>query len=286
MQEKLPMYEELIKPLTPLSSSWFKWGSAKVFLNTLGRLSCGVRIGFYNGFDSGQMLDYVYKNKPQGTSFIGKLIDKTYLNSPGWTGIRQRKVHLKKILQEIIDEHQEIGEQTVIMDLASGPGQYLIEVVQENPEAHLQVICRDLNEAGLEEGRKKARELNLTKIRYEKADAFSRKDLQSASPQPNVIVVSGLYELFTDNGTIQQSMRNISKVLNKDDYFVFTNQPCHPQLEMIARVLPNRLGEPWVMKLRSDETVKQWAFEASFQFVRQLIDQWGIFSVICMKKYG
>ena len=284
MNKKIPTYEELVSPLTPWSISWLKWGLARSFLNTLGRLSEGIRIGFKSGFDSGQMLDYVYKNQPQGNFLIGKLIDGFYLNSPGWTGIRQRKVHLKAILKDIITERKRNGQKTVIMDLASGPGQYLIEIIQENQDADLEVICRDLSDGGLTEGRKKVQGLNLKRIKYEKADAFSLQELQNATPRPNVIVVSGLYELFTDNNVIRQSMQNISSLLQKGDHFIFTNQPYHPQLEMIARVLPNRLGEPWVMRVRSDEQVKQWSQEASFEFKKTLIDQWGIFSVTCTRR--
>ena len=32
---------------------------------------------------------------------------------------------------------------------------------------------------------------------------------------------------------------------------MYTNQPWHPQIEMIARVLPNRDGQPWVMRRRT-----------------------------------
>ena len=37
----------------------------------------GVRLGFDTGFDSGSTLDYVYRNQPQGSSALGRLIDKT-----------------------------------------------------------------------------------------------------------------------------------------------------------------------------------------------------------------
>src|SRR6185503_5383524 len=227
MNTKVPSYEELVKPMVPFSNPWIKWTIAKGFLNSIGRLSQGVRIGFKSGFDSGQMLDYVYRNQPEGDLLIGKAIDNFYLNSPGWTGIRQRKVHMKEMLKEIITAHTNQKKPTVIMDLASGPGQYLIETLQGNPAADVEVICRDLSEGGLEDGRKKAAQLGITRIKYERADAFSLPDLQKAAPRPNVIVVSGLYELFTDNETIRRSMRHIARVLQPGEHFIVTNQPFH-----------------------------------------------------------
>ena len=32
---------------------------------------------------------------------------------------------------------------------------------------------------------------------------------------------------------------------------IYTNQPWHPQVEFIARVLTNREGNPWIMRRRS-----------------------------------
>ncbi len=52
------------------------------------------------GFDSGSSLDYVYQNQPQGSNAFGRLVDKIYLNSVGWRGIRQRKTHLQMLIKQ------------------------------------------------------------------------------------------------------------------------------------------------------------------------------------------
>ena len=54
-----------------------------------------MRLGHETGFDSGSTLDYVYRNQPAGTGPLGRLIDRQYLESIGWRGIRQRKLHLE-----------------------------------------------------------------------------------------------------------------------------------------------------------------------------------------------
>jgi hypothetical protein len=53
------------------------------------RRGCGL--GHATGFDSGSTLDYVYRNQPTGVTPLGRLIDRNYLASIGWRGIRQRK---------------------------------------------------------------------------------------------------------------------------------------------------------------------------------------------------
>ena len=76
-----------------------KFAVARAGLKTAGRLSNGVDLGWRHGFDSGLSLDYVYRNQPRGAMGLGRLIDKSYLNSIGWRGIRQRKANLEKALR-------------------------------------------------------------------------------------------------------------------------------------------------------------------------------------------
>jgi alpha-beta hydrolase superfamily lysophospholipase len=71
-------FDRLANPATSLS-----FGLQRLMLNTLGMLSRGVRLGWQTGFDSGATLDYVYANKPQGITALGRFIDNCYLNTPG-----------------------------------------------------------------------------------------------------------------------------------------------------------------------------------------------------------
>src|SRR6267154_515639 len=86
-----------------------KFAIARAGLKAAGRLSNGVDLGWRNGFDSGLSLDYVYKNQSRGRTPVGRLIDKSYLNSIGWRGIRQRKAHLEKSLKSAIERTHRKG---------------------------------------------------------------------------------------------------------------------------------------------------------------------------------
>ena len=106
-------------------------------LKMAGRLSRGVDLGWRSGFDSGLSLDYVYKNEPGGSIGLGRFIDKSYLNSIGWRGIRQRKANLEAALHEVIGEVHGEGHAVRILDIASGPGRYVIETMHResrNPD--------------------------------------------------------------------------------------------------------------------------------------------------------
>lgn len=69
------------------------------------------------GFDSGSMLDYVYRNTPTGTGPVGRFMVRHYLPSIGWRGIRQRKLHLEELLKLAIARLQQTQTPVHILDL-------------------------------------------------------------------------------------------------------------------------------------------------------------------------
>ena len=54
----------------------FRFQVIQLGMKTTGRLSKGIQLGWRSGFDSGLTLDYVYANKPQGVTPLGRLIDR------------------------------------------------------------------------------------------------------------------------------------------------------------------------------------------------------------------
>ncbi|MBK6407922.1 MAG: class I SAM-dependent methyltransferase family protein, partial [Holophagales bacterium] len=63
-------------------------------------------------------------------------------------------------------------------------------------------------------------------------------------------------------------------------WLVYTNQPWHPQLEMIARLLTShRGGVRWVMRCRSQREMDQLVEGAGFEKADQRVDEAGLFTV-------
>jgi len=116
-------------------------------------------------------------------------------------------------------------------------------------------------------------------VTFQLGDAFDEDSLAAIRPAPNVAVVSGLYELFPDNGPVRRSLRGLARAVEPEGYLVYTGQPWHPQVEMIARVLNNREGRPWIMRRRTQEEMDDLVREAGFEKIAEEIDTWGIFTV-------
>lgn len=248
-------------------------------MKTTGRLSKGIQLGWEAGFDSGRTLDYVYENKPRGMTPLGRAIDRGYLESIGWRGIRVRKVNLQNILRTAIENTHAEGKPVRLLDIASGPGRYDLEIIRDLKHIPITALLRDYKLENVEAARRLADELGLKNVTTVKGDAFDRASLASITPKPTVAVVSGLYELFPSNEPVTNSLRGIADAIQPGGYLVYTNQPWHPQVEFIARVLTNREGKAWIMRRRTQAEMDELVRAAGFEKLRQEIDQWGIFSV-------
>jgi SAM-dependent methyltransferase len=248
---------------------------------SFGRLSSGVSLGFATGFDSGSTLDYVYRNRAEGITPLGRLIDWFYLNAVGWRGIRVRKQHIERALRETVAKLVHAGSPIRILDIAAGHGRYVLEALDGMPDHIESVLLRDFSELNVAAGTRLIRQKEMTSLaRFERGDAFDEESLAGVTPRPTLAVVSGLYELFPDNAPVRASLSGLARAVEAGGYLVYTNQPWHPQVEFIARVLTShRDGRPWIMRRRTQAEMDQLVDAAGFEKVDEYADDWGIFTV-------
>lgn len=271
----------LASPLSWWSPRGLYWAATRAGLRFGGWLSAGVRLGHRTGFDSGSTLDYVYRNQPQGLPLIGTAIDRVYLGSIGWRGIRQRKLHVEELLRDAMRRVAGAGRPVRVADIAAGHGRYVLDAVLGSEVKPQAVLLRDYSDINVRDGRALIAAKGLQGLaRFDQGDAFDRDSLASVDPQPTVGVVSGLYELFDDNEQVGRSLQGLAQAIPPGGYLVYTGQPWHPQLELIARALTShRQGQAWVMRRRTQAEMDQLVQAAGFRKLTQRIDEWGIFSV-------
>ena len=214
--------------------AWY-WSLARRGMAALGRLSRGINLGRRSGFDSGASLDYVYENQPRGVSPLGRCIDYFYLNSIGWRGIRVRRENLRRLLRHLIEQTHRQGRPVRLLDIASGPGRYILETLRALAEIPVTAVLRDSRQENLDAAAKLAEQWKLSNIRFVRGDAFDRASLAAIAPRPTIAVVSGLYELFPENAGVLQSLRGLADAMDGGSHLIYTCQPWHPQVEFIAR---------------------------------------------------
>jgi len=273
--------ESLAAPLPHNSLRDLYWRMTRASMRLGSKLSDGVKLGFDTGFDSGSTLDYVYRNQPTGKGGLGRMIDQNYLNSIGWRGIRQRKLNVEELLRLTMAKLRDEGRPVRIVDIAAGHGRYILEALQGVSPLPESILLRDYSDINVRDGGALIRDKGLGGIaQFVKGDAFDRADLAALEPKPTLAVVSGLYELFADNGLVGGSLAGLAEAVEPGGYLVYTGQPWHPQLELIARALTShRQGQAWVMRRRSQAEMDQLVEAAGFRKITQRVDEWGIFTV-------
>ncbi|MCP4111736.1 MAG: methyltransferase domain-containing protein [Desulfobacteraceae bacterium] len=229
-QKGFTKYEyDLLKSKLPIRKKIF-YNAVRLAMSTLGQLSKGIRVGYKFGFDSGVSLDHVYKNKPEGTLFLGKIIDFFYLNSVGWKGIRLRKINLIKSVEQVIEKLNNRNIPVRIMDIAGGPGRYLIEIAEKYKDTDIEILSCDNKKVNIEEGKKIADAGKISNIKFKISDAFSKESFEQENFSPNILIISGLFELFPSNDDIRKSLKAATSILQKNSYIIYTGQPWHPQI--------------------------------------------------------
>jgi SAM-dependent methyltransferase len=209
------------------------------------------------------------------------VIDTVYLQSIGWRGIRQRKVHLEELLRETMGRMLQRGVPIRVMDIAAGHGRYVLEAIEASAIKPESVLLRDYSEINVAAGQELIRNKGFDAIaQFVKGDAFDEASLAAVEPKPTLGVVSGLYELFPDNRMVSRSLAGLAAAIAPGGYLIYTGQPWHPQLELIARTLSShRQGQAWIMRRRTQAEMDQLVAAAGFRKVEQRIDEWGIFTV-------
>jgi alpha-beta hydrolase superfamily lysophospholipase/SAM-dependent methyltransferase len=289
-----PFHDEYVALSKPPSSliARLGWKATRLALKIGGACSQGVALGLKLGFDSGSTLDYVYRNEARGCGPIGRLIDRAYLDAPGWQGIRQRKTNIEALIRDAIARLARNGVSVRIADVAAGHGRYVLDAIASAAERDgvtiEHILLRDFSSINVDAGRALIAQRGLHKLaRFEQGDAFDEASLAALEPRPTLAIVSGLYELFGDNAMIARSLRGLAEAVPPGGFLVYTGQPWHPQLEFIARALNNHRGEAnWVMRRRSQAEMDELVRRAGFTKLEQRIDEMGIFTVSLAQRAG
>lgn len=278
-------YETLRLPERSLLRRGY-WMLAHLALRVMGHLSTGVQLGLESGFDSGASLEYIYQNQPTGKGAVGRAVDRYYLNTLGWRCTRQRKQYVEALIALAASRLAQQGQAVRLLDIAAGHGRYILDAIEkvEPPVEHL--LLRDFDVANVEEGNRLLLQRGLNeRACFEQGDAFSPADLATLPADRTLAVVSGFYELFSDNNLILASLNGLAHAVKKGGYLVYTTKLWNPKLALMARVLPShQKGAFWLLRRRSQREIDQLVKRAGFAKVTQRVDGWGLFSVTLAKK--
>ena len=269
-------YERIALEEYPLSEKIF-YSIQKFSMRTFGFLSKGMSLGLKYGFDSGISLNYIYKNQADGKLLLGKFIDRFYLNQIGWAGVRERKKNLLTLIEEKINN---LGEENVkILDVAGGTGNYLFDIKEKYSK--VQILINEFKKSNIEVGEEVIKKNNWKNISFVNYDCFDRETYKKIDYTPNIVIISGVFELFEDNNMLENTISGVAEILEKNGAVIYTGQPWHPQLKQIALVLNSHKGndKSWLMRRRSEKELDGLFEKYNLNKEKMLIDNNGIFTV-------
>ena len=269
-------YERIALKEYPLTEKIF-YSIQKFSMRTFGFLSKGMSLGLKYGFDSGISLDYIYKNQANGKLLIGKFIDRFYLNQIGWRGVRERKKNLLSLIEEKINS---LGEENAkILDVAGGTGNYLFDIKEKYPK--IKILINEFKKSNIEVGEKVIKKNNWEDISFINYDCFDKETYKKINYTPNIVIISGVFELFENNKMLENTISGIAEILDKNGAVIYTGQPWHPQLKQIALVLNSHKGngKSWLMRRRSEKELDSLFENYNLKKEKMLIDNDGIFTV-------
>lgn len=269
-------YERIALKEYPLTEKIF-YSIQKFSMRTFGFLSKGMSLGLKYSFDSGISLDYIYKNQTNGKLLIGKFIDRFYLNQIGWRGVRERKKNLLSLIEEKINS---LGEKNVkILDVAGGTGNYLFDIKEKYPK--IKILINEFKKSNIEVGEEVIKKNNWENISFIDYDCFDKETYKKINYTPNIVIISGIFELFENNKMLENTISGIAEILDKNGAVIYTGQPWHPQLKQIALVLNSHKGneKSWLMRRRSEKELDSLFEKYDLKKEKMLIDNNGIFTV-------
>lgn len=226
-----------------------KYALIRLMLQTVGRLSEGIRLGWRTGFDSGVMLEYVYENRPRGITPLGIWLDRQFLAHEVWDGVRSRRNFLIGQLKEAEIRY----DHPAIFDFAAGVGSYLFAL----PQNGARIIAGDYEPEAVQRGQEKAKKLSRTDIIFKKNNAFDRREF--AADQADILVCSGFFDILVKDEEILKVLENGSQITQPGARWVFTIEEHHPDLRLLRETLVDLNQQKWELVPRSAEQLAQWA---------------------------
>lgn len=250
-----------------------------IFTSRLGRKSM---MGYA---DSGINFDYIYRNAPSGYSRIGKMVDRILLNLPAAKATRNRKNKIIEILKDEIENNKRLSKKTKIVDLASGPARYLIELISDYNKDHVEILCLDLDRRALALGKKQSQN---KPILYKKANVLRfnphyKRISEKHSWKPNLVLISGLYE-YQEDKIVIESLKYIHENLEDNGLLFLITQIGNPNRKLIEKLGITRSGKSWVLFYRDPPTLNHFIEESGFGEISIEIDKWKMYAFCTARK--
>ena len=152
------------------------------------------------------------------------------------------------------------GEPVHILDIAAGHGRYVLDALRDGDERPESILLRDYSERNVRDGEAliEAGEARRRSRASTTRDAFDRASLAALRRGRRSASSRGSTSSSPTTTPVRRRSRGLADAIAPGGFLVYTGQPWHPQLELIARALTShRGGAAWVMRRRTQAEMDQ-----------------------------
>ena len=207
-----------------------------------------------------KIIDAIYQNEPATTGF-DRLFDNYFQMSSISVAVRNRKEDFKQIIKNVISKKNKAR----ILDLGSGPGRDLLEVLLDQPhKKSISVDCVDNDPHALDYSKKLLLNANskIEFIRQNVLKLAATKHVHKLFPhQYDLIYSTGLFDYFSDR-VIEALIKNLKQLLARDGLIAISDvrdKFSNPSVHFMEWV-----GD-WSLVYRHDEGFRNLFIKAGFR---------------------
>lgn len=206
-----------------------------------------------------EIIDHIYINEPPTLGF-DRLYDNYFQMSSISVAVRNRKDDFKRMIQKKVAQNP--AKKMKIMDLGSGPGRLISEVLKEN-KIRTNFYLLDNDQAALKHAKQLLEPFSDCQFIQENAVRMAlRKDIEKYFEGPfDMIYSTGLFDYFDDR-IILRLVKNLKLLLAPGGTLAISDvrdKYSNPSVHFMEWV-----GD-WNLIYREDERLRQLFQEAGFQ---------------------
>lgn len=245
----------------------------------LASYSQGLSLAVEHGPQAGPVVEYVVDNKPQGSGWIGRRVDRWFLNLETNTGTRARVRSTNHLVAEVLTRYRNAKRSTVIFDIASGTARYLRDLARElGPSDDVTIVCHDRNPRQVMWGRELVDRDRLRRFSFAVGDATDEASYLTRH-DPDITLAIQLFPYLHDDNEVKAVIRLAHDHLRPGGTFVCTTtvKPPGGSAYWSADAFGRRPA------CRSAETIHTWLREAGFEQVDQRYSEPNSFALIAWR---
>ncbi len=231
----------------------------------LARYSDGLRLTADHGPLSGPVTEYVVENHPRGTGWLGRRIDRAFLDLDLNAGTRERIRTTKELVAEVLLRRRSARMPTVVFDVASGTARYLRDLARElDSTADLTIVCHDRSPRQIMWGRARVDAEHLRHFTFAVGDATDAASYLTRH-DPDVILAIQLFPYLHDDAEVKAVIKLAYDHIHREGCLICTTTVTSGSGSAFwnADALGRRPAR------RSPETIKSWLRDAGFTHIDQ-----------------